>query len=113
MTTVSYSTIDGRHEQLTKYRTVIITAGLYWTMVETGLGLIAICLPSLYALVRAAWMSHWEQNVAQSNSNARLVAPEESSAPFPSPKSVSRDTMNGSTVRDLEKIVEDEVKSKL
>lgn len=33
--------------------TEIITAGIYWTMFETGLGLIVICLPSLYILSRS------------------------------------------------------------
>lgn len=31
---------------------VTTTTGLYWSMMESGLGLLAACLPTLYALVK-------------------------------------------------------------
>ncbi|KAH8725905.1 hypothetical protein GQ44DRAFT_706705 [Phaeosphaeriaceae sp. PMI808] len=34
---------------------LIITAGLYWTMFETGMGLIVVCLPSHYVLAQTIW----------------------------------------------------------
>ena len=31
---------------------VTVTTGLYWSMMESGLGLLAACLPTMYCLIR-------------------------------------------------------------
>lgn len=36
---------------------VTTTTGLYWSMIESGLGLLAACLPTLYSLVKKQFRS--------------------------------------------------------
>lgn len=45
----------------------IITAGLYWTTVECGLGLISVCLPSVYALGKKVLEKHFGFKTASSS----------------------------------------------
>ncbi|KAF2800435.1 hypothetical protein K505DRAFT_970 [Melanomma pulvis-pyrius CBS 109.77] len=49
------------------YDNQTVTAGLYWTMFETGLGLIVVCLPPLYVCSRAIWKSHFKNDASRFN----------------------------------------------
>ena len=51
-------------------RAVITTTGLYWSMIESGLGLISACLPTVYALFKKKSKSSalYDGNKPRSNS---------------------------------------------
>ncbi|KAI9699481.1 MAG: hypothetical protein M1836_003092 [Candelina mexicana] len=37
---------------------LVTSTGLYWSMIESGLGLIAACLPTVYTLFKHGWVGH-------------------------------------------------------
>ena len=47
-------------------------------MFETGLGLIVVCLPSLYVLTRAMWSTHFKDDTSRFNQGQIIIATEKS-----------------------------------
>lgn len=73
MTTVSKQ--DSLREEFTlTIATVIITAGLYWTMFEAGMGLIVVCLPSHYVLAQTLWKSWFSEETEEGDGNEFTVS---------------------------------------
>lgn len=56
-TIVKLSFLGSLTLELTNAFAVVITGGLYWSMIESGQGLVATCLPTIYGLLKArgAW----------------------------------------------------------
>lgn len=57
---------------------LIITAGLYWTMFEAGMGLIVVCLPSHYMLAQTMWKSWFSKDMEEVDVNEYITSNRES-----------------------------------
>ncbi|KAF2736289.1 hypothetical protein EJ04DRAFT_551360 [Polyplosphaeria fusca] len=59
----------------------IITAGLYWTTLETGFSLISVCLPPLYTLLRKSCRDKCIRNGHFDEENGIIVSENSSNGP--------------------------------
>ncbi|KAL6706563.1 hypothetical protein ACN47E_005319 [Coniothyrium glycines] len=78
---------------------LIITAGLYWTMFETGMGLIVVCMPSLYVLGQSLW-GKWFPDEGDSSDGSKQADSKRESEPDRVEVSESQRSLEG-TARAL------------
>ena len=53
----------------TNFRIVLITGGIYWSVVESGVGLMSACLPIVYGIFRTKAVRHSIHNIKNTSSD--------------------------------------------